>query len=167
MALRKFRSVTLINKYGFTLPDGNSPYIICFSGAEKFLDIFSPALMFSLVLSFVSRQKKEHRSRIWLESPSNIYQSVDNYCSFSFVRPKENEPKEKGALRKWFRRLASSETSRLQTKEAIFKVVPNIVGTPKIAFEVPVKSFMEGDVTPFSKGAPTPSKSIGSFRYAR
>lgn len=59
MALEKFRSGALRNKYLSPLLYDNETYFICLSGAEKFSAILSPALIFSLVLSFVSRQKKE------------------------------------------------------------------------------------------------------------
>jgi len=59
MALRKFRSEALRSKYGFLPAYKTAPYIICSSEAEKFLAIFSPALIFPLVLSFVSSQRKE------------------------------------------------------------------------------------------------------------
>ncbi len=60
IAARKFRSEALKNKYGFTLLRGNKLHFICFSDAEKFSAIFPAALIFSLVLSFSSRKKKEH-----------------------------------------------------------------------------------------------------------
>lgn len=76
MASIKFRSVASKNKYSAHLLSGDEMYFIpliiiymvcgmpqggiCFSGVEKFLDIFSPVLIFSLVLSFVSSQKKVH-----------------------------------------------------------------------------------------------------------
>ena len=60
MAIRKFRSAALRNKYGCALFQGVTQYFICFSGAEKFPAIFPAALTFSLVLSLVSRQEKEH-----------------------------------------------------------------------------------------------------------
>jgi len=58
MALKKFRSGALKNKYLSPELNRNELHFICFSGTEKFLAIFSPALIFYLVLSFVSRQKK-------------------------------------------------------------------------------------------------------------
>ncbi len=119
MVLRKFRSPAdcginsaLKNKYGFALQDGNNPYVICFSGAEKFLDIFSRALIFSFVLSFVLRQKKEHPLVLGLELLFDTESYVDGCCSFSFACPKENEPKEKGAPRKRSRHLLLSGSSR-------------------------------------------------------
>jgi hypothetical protein len=60
MAMGKFRSEALKNKYGSNLLFGIKRYFICFSGAEKFAAIFPAALTFSLVLSLVSRQEKEH-----------------------------------------------------------------------------------------------------------
>ncbi len=102
---------------------GSETYFICFSPAkgwvnfaEKFLAIFSPALTFSpalllytsmrdaaprgavsatrrhLVLSLVSRQEKERSSESSLQ-PNLKVQVLDGICSFSFARPKENEPK--------------------------------------------------------------------------
>ena len=68
MALRKFRSKALKNKYGFTLLCGTKMYFICFSEAENFSAVFPVALIFSLVLSFVSRQKKERSYSEYLSS---------------------------------------------------------------------------------------------------
>ena len=56
----KFRSAALRNKYGCTPFHGVPQYFVCFSEAEKFAAIFPAALTFSLVLSLVSRQEKEH-----------------------------------------------------------------------------------------------------------
>ena len=73
----------------------------------------------------------------------------------------------KGTLRKWFRPAeGGSETSRLLKREAIFKVVPKTAGTPKIAFEDTVRVFVEGDVTPFSKGILIPLRSNDGCLYA-
>jgi hypothetical protein len=77
MAMRKVRGGASRNKYGYTLyyevPQYFIPLItikngycgmpqggICFSEAKKFSAIFPVALNFSLVLSLVSRQEKEH-----------------------------------------------------------------------------------------------------------
>jgi hypothetical protein len=70
-------------------------YIICFSSTTKFGAIFSRALIFSLILSFLSREKKERCQ----EDSTLLFQATasGDGCSFSFARPKENEPKEKGA----------------------------------------------------------------------
>jgi len=112
MTLRKFRSGALRNKYSSPRFCEVKMCFICFSSAEKLLVIFSPALIFSpaqlfyssmrdgakgahLVLSFVSRQKKE-RSPEGCDSNFKRQMSQDN-SSFSFACPKENEPKEKGA----------------------------------------------------------------------
>ena len=99
MALRKFRSGALRNKCSSPLLFGSETYFICFSPAkggvnfaEKLLAIFSPALTFSLVLSLVSRQEKERSSESSLQ-PNLKVQVLDGICSFSFARPKENEPK--------------------------------------------------------------------------
>ena len=92
MALRKFRSGALRNKCSSPLLFGSETYFICFSFAEKLLAIFSPALTFSLVLSLVSRQEKERSSESSLQ-PNLKVQVLDGICSFSFARPKENEPK--------------------------------------------------------------------------
>ncbi|MGO9480396.1 MAG: hypothetical protein ACLP05_01265 [Candidatus Kryptoniota bacterium] len=59
-ALKKFRGEASENKYGLAPAFGHGTCFICFSEAKKFSAVFSPALIFSLVLSFVSRQKKEH-----------------------------------------------------------------------------------------------------------
>ena len=101
--------MALRNKCSSPLLFGSETYFICFSPAkggvnfaEKLLAIFSPALTFSLVLSLVSRQEKERSSESSLQ-PNLKVQVLDGICSFSFARPKENEPKEKDAPRKWFR----------------------------------------------------------------
>jgi hypothetical protein len=60
MALRKFWSEALRNKYLTPHYYKSAAYVICFSRAEKFLAISSTALAFSLVLSLVPRQEKEH-----------------------------------------------------------------------------------------------------------
>jgi len=96
MASRKFLSGTLKNKYGSLLLRHDSLHIICFSGAKKFLAVFSPALAFSLVLSLVLRQEKERFAHL-ISHPVFKELKLWRDCSFSFVRPKENEPKEKGA----------------------------------------------------------------------
>ena len=44
MALKKFRSGALKNKYGFPLLQGGKTYFICFSGAEKFFSHFFSSL---------------------------------------------------------------------------------------------------------------------------
>ncbi len=152
MALRKFRSGALRNKCSSPLLFGSETYFICFSPAkggvnfaEKLLAIFSPALTFSLVLSLVSRQEKERSSESSLQ-PNLKVQVLDGICSFSFARPKENEPKEKGALRKWFRQLSLSEASRPPTWEAILIYGDSCitVETPKIASSGIVRASVEG-----------------------
>ena len=116
MALREFRSGALRNKYSARADCKAMTYIICFSSAMKFLAIFSPALIFSLVLSFLSREKKERyqgRGTMHIEGvPFN------DGCSLSFVTQKKVNRKsrlagsriicmtimserEKRALRKW------------------------------------------------------------------
>jgi hypothetical protein len=70
--------------------------------------------MFALVLSFVSRQRKERLSLI------NLYMFLVSVASnsdrsFSFARPKENEPKEKGARENG----PPSADRHVPTKEAI------------------------------------------------
>ena len=43
MALKKFQSRALKNKYGFPPLQGGKTYFICFSGAEKFFSSSSPS----------------------------------------------------------------------------------------------------------------------------
>ena len=76
MALRKFRSKALKNKYGFTLLCGTKMYFICFSEAENFSAVFHVALIFSLVLSFVSRQKKERSYSEYLSSLPLLFSKI-------------------------------------------------------------------------------------------
>ena len=100
---QRFRSATLKNKCGYTAPGGGNPHIICFSEAEKFPAIFSPALTFvplnycirecgmaplalTLVLYFVSRQRKERFGQAIIEELA-FY----GHRSFSFARPKDKE----------------------------------------------------------------------------
>jgi hypothetical protein len=108
MTIRKSRSGALRNEFSIPAMAENATGIIRFSparrgvhSAERFSVIFSPALIFPLVLSFVSRQRKEHyqgdRHRSFRKA------TFGDGCSLSFARPKESEPKEKGGLRKWSR----------------------------------------------------------------
>ena len=136
MALREFRSGALRNKYSARADCKAMTYIICFSSAMKFLAISSPALIFSLVLSFLSREKKERykeRGTMHIEGvPFN------EGCSLSFARPKESELKvlpcgiphyfielsclsgKKDGPRKWSRSAhGGSESSRPFVREAI------------------------------------------------
>lgn len=73
-------------------------------------------------------------------------QVYSHYCSFSFTRLKENEPKEKDAPRKWFRQMELSESSRPPIREAILisGVSCRAVETPKIASRVVRVGFADG-----------------------
>ena len=114
MALEEFRRGALRNKYSTHESGEGLMYIICFSSTTKFGAILSPALIFSLVLSFLSREKKERCQ----EDSTLLFQATasGDGCSFSFARPKESEPKEKGGLRKWS---AEGGPSRPFVREAI------------------------------------------------
>ncbi len=52
---------------------GVETYFICFSQAERSPAIFSPALTFSLVLSLVSRQEKEHPLSSKMDHPQQMH----------------------------------------------------------------------------------------------
>ncbi len=66
MALRKFRSKALKNKYGFTLLCGTKMYFICFSEAEKFSAIFPVALIFLwFFLLCQDKRKNDHTQSIY------------------------------------------------------------------------------------------------------
>ncbi len=77
------------NKYLSPADNGDVAYFICFSGAEEFLAIFSQPLIFSLVLSFLSREKKERFERKMYHQSSSV-KILQEDCSFSFARPKVN-----------------------------------------------------------------------------
>ena len=86
MTTRKSRSGASRNEYSTPPITEGAPAIIRFSEAERFSVIFSPALIFPLVLSFVSRQRKEHYQG---DRPrSSQIATFGDSCSLSFARPK-------------------------------------------------------------------------------
>ncbi|MCL4511232.1 MAG: hypothetical protein M1470_09220 [Bacteroidetes bacterium] len=164
MALRTFRSGALRNEYLSPLYFKDMTYFIRFSSTKKCLaqrvelsTIFSPALIFPLVLSFVSRQRKVLSEKHGLRQ--NLKELLfDDICPFSFARPKENGQKGKGALRKWFRSAkGESEPSRPPVRDAILIYGGSYITeeTPKIASSGNSRVSVEGGRDSiFARGIP-------------
>ena len=129
--------------YGYPLLQGGKTYFICFSSVEKFLAIFSLALTFSLVLSLVSRQEKEHSSKRAITSC--FYCAIMIFVHFLLLAQKKTNQKKRAPDENGPDKRLSG-TCRPPRREAIL-----IYGCPYIADETPkiassgiVKDLVEG-----------------------